>query len=76
MIIVAMTMAEVRAQMEKAPERTPILVRVDGDEFVATYGDQEFRAGNPFGLDSKLTESGVPAPRDLYLVDAEEGAIA
>lgn len=67
-----MTMRAVNAQIVAAPERAHILVYEDGDQFVAAYEGQEFRAGNPFGLDSELTAGGVPAPRNLYLVDRIE----
>jgi hypothetical protein len=46
-------------------------VREDGDEFVTEWDGQEFRSGNPFGLDSKLSEAGAPFPRDLHLVPWE-----
>lgn len=68
----AMTMREARAQMAQRPDRTPVLVHEDGAQFVATYGNEEFRAGNPFELDSTLTVAGIPAPRDLYLVEVSD----
>jgi hypothetical protein len=54
-------------------ERTRIDVTLQGGEYVAEWGGHEVRAGNPFGLDSKLADIGAPVPRDLYLVDSPEG---
>lgn len=53
-------------------DRTRIDVTQDGDEYVASWGGREVRAGNPFGLDSRLDGIGAPRPRDLYLVDGDE----
>ena len=50
-------------------ERTRIDVRQDGEQYVAEWNGVEVRAGNPFGLDSQLTDIGAPAPRDLYLTE-------
>lgn len=44
----------------------------DRDEYVAVYAGIEYRAGNPFGLDSKLAVGGAPARRSLFLIDEEE----
>ncbi len=68
------TLAEVDAEIAK-PEnahRTSVLCYEDGDEFVAEWDGMEFRAGNPFGLDSRLTEAGCPSPRNLFLM--QEGS--
>ena len=51
--------------------RTRIDVTQDGDEYVAVWDGQEVRAGNPFGLDSRLDSIGAPVPRDLHLIDSE-----
>lgn len=68
-----MTLDEALAHAATVPERTPILVRQEGDELVARYGDRDYRSGNPFGLDSKLSDGGVPAPRNLYFIDEPKG---
>ena len=52
--------------------RTRIDVFQDGDEYVAVWDGKEVRAGNPFGLDSRLDGIGAPVPRDLYLIDTTE----
>jgi len=49
--------------------RIAIRVYEDNDEFVASWDDIEVRAGNPFGLDSKLTDIGCPQPRNLFLME-------
>jgi len=67
------TMAEVEAEKLK-PEnarRTIIVVREEGDEFVAEWEGVEYRQGNPFGLDSQLGHAGAPSPRSLYLLTKE-----
>ena len=67
-----MTEAEIQEVMSK-PEnanRARIDVRADGDEYVAEWGGKEYRAGNPFGLDSLLTDAGAPQPRNLFFVEA------
>ena len=67
------TMAEVEAEKLK-PEnarRTIIVVREEGDEFVAEWDGVECRADNPFGLDSELMYAGAPSPRSLYLLTKE-----
>ena len=69
-----MTELEAAESMQR-PEyanRTRVDVRMDGDNFVAAWDGREFRAGNPFGLDSKMDEAGVPQPRNLFLIDNEE----
>ncbi|QIS38655.1 hypothetical protein [Clavibacter capsici] len=62
--------AEVMAKPEYA-NRTRIDVYEDGDEYTTTYEGVEYRWSNPFGLDSILTDAGVPAPRNLFLIEAE-----
>lgn len=49
---------------------TQVAVWTDGVDFVARWGGAEYRARNPFGLDSQLADAGVPAPRDLTLQEA------
>lgn len=52
--------------------RTCVVVYQEADEsFTAYYNGEKFRHTNAFGLDSLLDESGVPGPRNLYLI--EEG---
>lgn len=65
------TEAELDQIMAKPEYANRIAVRVfeDGDEFVAEWEGVEYRAGNPFGLDSKLTNAGVPEPRNLFLME-------
>lgn len=48
--------------------RTRIDVRLEGEEYIAEWDGKEVRAGNPFGLDSRLDHVGAPMPRDLHLV--------
>lgn len=66
-----MTLDEVDAVMAQPEyaDRVAVHVREDGDEYVAEWEGVEYRAGNPFGLDSALTLAGVPAPRNLFLID-------
>lgn len=54
-------------------ERLRIEVRADREtrEYVAEWDGREYRAGNPFGLDSKLLDAGVPRPHDLVLVGGD-----
>ena len=72
-----MTMGEVRKHVEAEPERAHVLVFEEADgSFVARWEGETARWSNMFGIDSKLTDLGVPQPRNLYLVspeDAEEG---
>lgn len=66
-------MAEIEAEKAK-PEnarRTLIVVREEGDEFVAEWEGVEYRQGNPFGLDSQLGDAGAPSPWSLYLLTNE-----
>jgi hypothetical protein len=51
--------------------RTRIDVRQEGDVFVAEWDGREVRAGNPFGLDSRLGDIGAPVPRDLHLIEID-----
>lgn len=70
-----MTLDEVDAVMAQPEyaDRVAVLVRDVGTEstpmYVAEWEGVEYRAGNPFGLDSALTLAGVPAPRNLFLID-------
>ena len=67
----SMTQQEIDREQAK-PEnanRTPILVREDGDEYVAEWNGREVRGSNPFLLDSRLTDIGAPRPRNLYLTE-------
>ena len=68
-----MTRDEINAGMKRPGQigRTHIIVREDGEDFVAEWEGEEVRAGNPFGLDSKLTVAGVPQPRSLWLLTEE-----
>ena len=68
-----MTRDEINARMKRPDQidRTHIIVREDGEDFVAEWEGEEVRAGNPFGLDSKLTVAGVPQPRSLWLLTEE-----
>jgi hypothetical protein len=54
--------------------RAYVEVFADGDEYVVRDEDGQvtFRADNPFGLDSMLTEAGWPEPRNLYLIREED----
>lgn len=54
--------------MGETKTRTIVDVRQGGDEYIAEWDGVEVRAGNPFGLDSRLDAIGAPAPRDLHLV--------
>ena len=69
-----MTLAEVDSTMAD-PEnknRAAILAYESGDEYVAEWGGTEVRAGNPFGLDSRLTSIGAPIPHNLFLVSRDD----
>ena len=68
-----MTRDEINARMKRLDQidRTHIIVREDGEEFVAEWDGEEVRAGNPFGLDSALTGAGAPRPRSLWLLTEE-----
>ena len=57
--------------MGETKTRTSIDVRQEGDEYIAEWGGVEVRAGNPFGLDSRLDAIGAPTPRDLHLVEID-----
>lgn len=57
--------------MSETKARTRIDVRQEGDEYVAEWDGTAVRAGNPFGLDSRLDAIGAPAPRDLHLVEID-----
>ncbi|WP_087483997.1 hypothetical protein [Brachybacterium massiliense] len=68
-----MTRDEINEGMKRPDQidRTHIIVREDGEEFVAEWDGEEVRAGNPFGLDSALTDAGAPRPRSLWLLTEE-----
>lgn len=66
-----MTLDEVRAETLRSG-RPAVLVKEDGDEYVAQWEGREVRWGNPFGLDSLLTDMGAPMGRNLFLVSAED----
>lgn len=59
---------KIMAQPEYA-NRTAVRVYEDGEEYMATWDGVEVRAGNPFGLDSELTNIGCPQPRNLFLME-------
>lgn len=46
-----------------------VFVWEEGGELVTQVDGKTYRAKNCFGLDSALTDGGVPMPRNLYLVD-------
>lgn len=56
------------AQPENWP-KFPVFCWAEGDEYVTEVDGRVYRAGNPFGLDSMLSDGGVPTPRNLYFVD-------
>lgn len=72
----AMTLADIDAEQAKPENRNrpAILVYENGNEFVAEWEGVEVRAGNPFGLDSKLSAIGAPRPRNLYLTEESPDA--
>ena len=53
-------------------ERTDIYVFEEGDQFVVEWEGKRYEAGNPFGLDSRLSYAGLPSPRNLHLVEKAE----
>jgi hypothetical protein len=57
--------------MTEIKARTRIDVRQEGEEYVAEWEGREVRAGNPFGLDSRLDGIGAPIPRDLHLIEID-----
>lgn len=65
------TKAQVEHDMARPENRGRIAVycHLERGIFSAEWDGQKFEAGNPFGLDSKLSEAGVPAPRNLYLMN-------
>ena len=48
-----------------AQPRAQVQVWAEGDDFVTEWEGREFRAGNPFRLDSDL-DGYVPRARDLH----------
>lgn len=67
-----MTVSEVLDVMKQEPDRHHQFAYEERGEFVSEYDGREYRAGNPFGLDSKLSDAGMPAPASLYLVERED----
>lgn len=54
-------------------ERTDVYAYEEPDGvYVVEWEGNRYEAGNPFGLDSKLYEAGLPAPRNLHLVTKNE----
>jgi hypothetical protein len=53
-------------------EKFPVFVWEELGEYVTEIGSKIFRAATPFGLDSKLNDAGIPAPRNLYFVDSPD----
>ena len=49
--------------------RFAVFVWQEGDDLVTGVDGVEYRDSNMFSLDSRLTDAGVPAPRNLYFVD-------
>ena len=47
----------------------PVFVWNEEGELVTEIDGKVFRASNMFALDSRLSEAGIPAPRNLYFVD-------
>ena len=68
-----MTRDEIDAGMIRPDQidRTHIIVREDGEDFVAEWEGEEVRARTPFGLDSELSRVGAPQPRSLWLLTEE-----
>jgi len=53
-------------------EKFPVFVWDEQGEFVTEIDGKVFRAATPFGLDSKLDDANIPAPRNLYFVDSPD----
>lgn len=53
----------------KSWEKFPVFVWEEDGEFVTDVDGKIFRCRNIFGLDSKLTDAGIPMPRNLYFID-------
>lgn len=67
-----MTLDDVRGIMAKAERNRPaVLAYKYGAGIVSSWGGVEVRAGNPFGLDSRLDQTGAPQPRNLFLVSRD-----
>ena len=67
-----MKRSEMQEIVAAEPSRIHIEVAKVGDELEATVDGKTYRASNPFMLDSLLYESGVPGPRNLYLITEED----
>lgn len=50
-------------------EKFPVFVWQENDDLVTEVDGRIFRAATAFGLDSQLTDAGIPMPRNLYFVD-------
>lgn len=69
-----MTWAQVR-EIEAWPEidrRTSVYAHETDDGYEAVWDGGAVRGSNMFQLDSRLSESGAPAPRNLFLVRRDE----
>jgi hypothetical protein len=53
-------------------EKFPVFVWVEGNDYITEVDGKVFKSSNEFGLDSKLSVAGIPAPRNLYLIDAPD----
>jgi hypothetical protein len=49
--------------------RFPVFVWMENNSLTTQVDGKVYRATNMFGLDSMLSDGGVPAPRNLYFVD-------
>lgn len=67
-----MNMQEIQIQINKDPGRCHVIVREVAEGFTTDWDGNTVIAGNPFGLDSALTDIGCPQPRNLYLLDEED----
>ena len=62
---------ETEMSLPENARRVAVLVREDGDDLVAEWDGKEYRASNPFQLDSFLSYGGVPYLRNLYLMEEQ-----
>lgn len=60
-----------QAKPENWP-KFPVFVWQERHELVTEVGGKVFRANNMFKLDSMLSDDEIPAPRNLYFVDAPD----
>lgn len=69
-----MTWAEAEAHTKtlSAIGRTAFFVREVEGGYVTDFEGQEVFGVTAFALDSELTYAGAPAPRNLYLIRAED----